>query len=549
MVDSAYYQYSRSKELYKSDNDLKHEGIVILNTAILKENVKDFLGSEVTAIKALRIFHKLNAKIRICNAYNTLGVAANGLENYEQSLKFHSKAEALEKELNKPYLQARSLNNMGVAYLHMKEYGNATKLFRKALRVPNLKAENPRLYAMLLGNLAHGSWKNGDMSEVETLFRKSYKIRDSIGHKAGKIINKIHYGEFSYKMGAKKRGLQNLKEAREMSERTDNFEYLLESLLLLSKLDTVNSAKYLRNYVHINDSLVTEERKIRNKFARISYETDEYIQETKNLNEQKFWIIIISFSSLAIILLIYFLREQRIKNKELLFDREQQLANEHIYKLLLEQQARIEEGRNQERTRISEELHDGILGELFGTRMSLGFLDFNLSERSSVKFKKLVDNLKRIEQDIRRVSHDLRNNLVSDRFNSELSFVKILEEYLERISVDQSFEVTLDYDKNIEWALIEDSIKIHIYRIIQEALQNIIRHSEATLVRVKIQCTKNILVFEIQDNGRGFELGKAREGIGLKNIRSRARKINADLEIESRQGTLIRLKIFIDYEK
>ena len=350
-------------------------------------------------------------------------------------------------------------------------------------------------------------------------------------------------------MGAKETGLQNLKEARQMSKNTDNYEYLLESLLLLSKLDTVHSAEYLRRYVHINGSLVAEERKVQNKFARISYETDEYIQQTKSLTEQKFWIVIISVSLLAIILLIYFLREQRIKNKELLFDREQQLANEHIYTLLLDQQNKIEEGRNQERIRISEELHDGILGELFGTRMGLGFLNIKLSDNSSAKLKKLVDNLKSIEKDIRRVSHDLRNNLVSDKFDSELSFVKIIEEYLEKISSNQNFRVKFEHDKNIEWALIKDSAKIHIYRIVQESIQNIIKHSEATLVYVRIRYKKDILIFEIQDNGKGFTVGKAREGIGLKNIRSRAKKINADVEMRSEKGTLLRLKIFIDYEK
>ena len=157
ILDSAYYQYSRSKKLYESDNDLENEGLIILNMSILKERIKDYMGSEVAAIKALRIFKELDNKTRICTVYNTLGIAANGLQNYNQSLRFHSKAETLEKELNKPYLQARSLNNMGVVYLHMEEYGKATKLFRKALRVPELRSENPRLYAMLLGNLAHSS--------------------------------------------------------------------------------------------------------------------------------------------------------------------------------------------------------------------------------------------------------------------------------------------------------------------------------------------------------------------------------------------------------
>lgn len=549
ILDSAYYHYYRSKELYAADKDLEKEGTLLLNMAILQSSVKDFIGSEVTSIKAIKIFRKLNNKEKLSNVYNNLGVVSNGLQNYYQSLEFHSKAEKLEKELKKPLLRARSQNNKGVVYLDMKLYDKAIALFREALGEPELRRTNPRLYAMLLDNLAYASWKNGETKEIPFLFKKSYRIRDSIGHTAGMIINKIHYGEFSYEMGAKKTALQQLQEAQQLSKKTNNYEYLLESLLLLSKFDTLDGTSYLQDYIKINDSLVSEERKVQNKFARIRYETDEYIQETENLSEQKFWIIMISVSLFAIILLIYFLREQRIKNKELLFDKEQQLANEKIYKLLLDQQNKLEEGRNQERIRISEELHDGILGELFGTRLGLGILDLSLSDEASVQFNKLVNNLKNIESDVRKVSHDLRNRLVEGKFNSELNFINILKDYFEKILKNHEFEIEFKYDKNIEWDLVKDDVKIHIYRIIQESLQNIIKHSEASIVNMEIRYTENILSIKIQDNGKGFKIGKAKAGIGLKNIRSRAKKINADLKIVSEKGTLIILKIFLDYEK
>lgn len=550
VLDSAYFHFYRAKELYVLNKNQEKEAILLLNMAILQNRVKDFIGSEVTSIQALKIFKKLNNnKDNLYRIYNHLGIVSNGLGNYNQSLKFLSQAEKVGKELQNSIFEARSLNNKGVVYLDMKSYNEAQKLFHEALVIPGLKLTNPRLYAMSLDNYAYASWKSGKVEGISSLFEEAYRIRDSIGHTPGKIVNQIHFGEFSYNIGQKSSGIQQLKDAKKLSEKTENYEYLLESLLLLSEMDSINGNNYLSNYIKINDSLVTEERKVQNKFARIRYETDEYIQVSENLSEQKFWIIIFSVSLFAIILLIYFLREQRIKNKELLFDREQQVANERIYQLLLSQQAKLEEGRNQERIRISEELHDGILGELFGTRMGLGILDLSLSDASSLKFKKLINNLKNIEKDIRQVSHELRNNLLSDKFNNESDFVNILDEYLNKISRNQSFKVIFNYDKDIEWALIDDNTKIHLYRIVQEALHNIIKHSEASIVNMEITYNENILSIKIQDNGKGFKIGKAKAGIGLKNIRSRAKKINADLKIVSENGTLIILKIFLDYEK
>ena len=73
--------------------------------------------------------------------------------------------------------------------------------------------------------------------------------------------------------------------------------------------------------------------------------------------------------------MIYIILAQRAKNKELKFAKQQQETNEEIYNLMLSQQDKVDEARALEKKRISEELHDGILGRLFGTRLSLDSLN------------------------------------------------------------------------------------------------------------------------------------------------------------------------------
>ena len=113
---------------------------------------------------------------------------------------------------------------------------------------------------------------------------------------------------------------------------------------MLSKLDKKNSPLYINEYIELNDSLQKQERIIRNKFTRIQFQTDEFITRNKRLNKQNNTILLISGLSLLIGTLLYVIRNQRARNKTLLFEKEQQKANEEIYNLMILQQEKLDEG-------------------------------------------------------------------------------------------------------------------------------------------------------------------------------------------------------------
>ncbi len=181
----------------------------------------------------------------------------------------------------------------------------------------------------------------------------------------------------------------------------------------LSKIEEDSLAvKYYKEYIILNDSLVNNERTIRNKFARIRYETKEIEQRNEQITKERLYLLILSIALILSIFLIYSTISQRAKNKELKLNQLQQEANEEIYNLMLTQQDKIEEGRAQEKMRISEELHDGILGRLFGTRLSLDSLNEN-TDKDTVKNRgEYIKELKAIEQEIRKISHDLNSDFV-----------------------------------------------------------------------------------------------------------------------------------------
>ena len=538
IIDSAYYHYH---EAYKNFKLLKHEyytAKMLYNMGYLQGRLKDYTGSEVLIFDALTIFRKLKKNLSIYNCYNYLGLIYTELEEYDRAIYYNNKAlEYLQKIENKGIYKEGSLNNLGLVYQKLKKYEEAIENYEEALKNKDLKQRYLNFYARLIDNIAYAKFLDGDTINIVTELNKSLKIRDSLKNTSGVVISKRHLAEFYAAQLDTIKAVLFVTEAYDLANKVDNNRDKLESLLLLSKLDKTNASKHLKTYVHLNDSLQIEERKIRNKFTRIRFETDEYIDETEKLNQQKIVISIGAFLTILLLSLAYILKVQRAKNKELVFEREQQKSNEEIFSLMLKQQSKLEEGRLKERHRISEDLHDGVLGKIFGTRLGLGFLKINGDDTAIKKHQFFIDELQNIEKEIRAISHELKSDILS----SKIDFYKIIKSLIAQKSNLGNFEYELSADKDIYWDKISDKIKINLYRILQEALQNTIKYANATQIIIKFEQDNNTLNLYIKDNGLGFNTLEKSKGIGLKNMQSRVQKLNGVFEVNAtiNKGTTI----------
>ena len=327
-----------------------------------------------------------------------------------------------------------------------------------------------------------------DTLGIKNIFREALRIRDSIGDFSGIAINKIQLAEYYAFNKDTLQAIQFAHEAKDLCIRTNNFRDHLASLLILSKLDKNNSNEYTNEYIDLNDKLIKQERTVRNKFARIQFETDEYITQNERLSWEKNLIMIIGIIIILIGSLLYIILDQRSKNIKLKLEKRQQKANEEIYDLMLVQQYKLDEGRRKEKKRISEELHDGVLGKLFGTRLLLSALN-NKSDAVTIKKReKYINDLQAVEEEVRNVSHEL--NKRSEILN--VGYKQVIQDLLENQSKITNFNYEFRYDKKINWEEISGEFKMNMYRIIQEALQNINKYAKAKNVMVEFKLTKNI---------------------------------------------------------
>jgi signal transduction histidine kinase len=312
-------------------------------------------------------------------------------------------------------------------------------------------------------------------------------------------------------------------------------------LKVLSELKEGEDGKaYLNEHIKLSDSLLHVERNVRNKFARIEFETDKIEEANEKMSQQLIWLIVISGGLLITLFFLYIIVKQREKNKELKFEKDQQKANEDIYNLMLLQQDKVDEARASEKKRISKELHDGILGRLFGTRLSLDSFNFSEGKDAISKRATYITELKVIEDDIRKVSHDLSTDFVSGS-----GFMDIVSELIEKQTNAYQLQSHFDFTDDIHWEMVPNKTKINIYRIIQESLQNIYKHANAKMVKISVELKNSVICLLIVDDGDGFNISKSKKGIGIKNINSRVEEVkgNAQFRSEANKGTEVIITI------
>lgn len=413
------------------------------------------------------------------------------------------------------------------------------------MKVSGLSEKDPYLYAMLTDNYAYSKFKSNDYSELPSLFYVSLKIREANNFEEGVITNKIHLSEYYNFTKEFDKSKKFAFEALELAKKRKISGNVLLSLKQLSIVDEKNAVKYTKEYIDLSDSIQNEERKAKDRFARIAYETDEVIQKNTELEVINRSLVFFLIGIGGIFSLLYVVITQKMKNRELAFKQEQQATNQEIYNMMILHQEKVDATSNYEKNRMAQELHDGVLSKMFGTRMNLDSLnDANDEETIAVRHK-YIQELKSIEQEIREISHDL-SSVKGKIINN---FVHIVIELLEEQKKSFTSDLVYSIEKTMSWEKLDNTAKINLYRILQESLQNSNKYANAKTITVSFFQTEENITMKVEDDGIGFDVTKKKKGIGLKNMISRTEESNGIYELISKQGKGTITTVSIPYNK
>jgi signal transduction histidine kinase len=546
--DSAFFCYFKAEKLYLKLNSNYNLAKTLISKANLQFKESDYYNSEITIFKALRVLKENKANDLLYESYNLLGILYNEREEYERALEYHNSALSSITDKSIPLVfqsKASSFNNMGYVYLNLKNYLQAKNYFEKGLKEEHLLQDKPKLYAMLLDNLAYAKFKLGETENLPDQFYQALKIRDSLKITSGIISSKTRLSEYFASKKDTLKAVQYAKQALMLSRSTNRLRSILEALKQMEAVDPENASAYSKEYILINDRLQKAERKMGEKFSRIEFETDEIKVEYINLEGQNKKLLLIFAAFVILAILLYTIKLQKVKQRELLFKQQQQQANAEIYNLLINQQETIEINNIKEKKRVARELHDGVLGRMFGVRINLDSLNKIKDDTGVERRLNYLTELKNIEQDIREISHNL------NREKSELinNFVAIVANLFEEQKKTYSSKLLAHIDPAIKWDFIDNTVKINLYRIIQESLQNCNKYANATKIKVEFKKQNENVVLKISDDGIGFNINRAKKGIGLQNIKTRTIECEGTLEIKSKKGEGTTIIITIPIKK
>ena len=346
------------------------------------------------------------------------------------------------------------------------------------------------------------------------------------------VSSYVHISEYYNSIGNSEQSLHYSNLALSKARESKILTNILIALKQASFVDKTNFYNYSEEYVKLSDSINILERKSKDRLAKIAFETDEIIQEKDDLADENRNLLYFLIGAFGLFGVLYFIRVQRTKTRELLYKQAQQQANEEIFNLMMSQQAVIDESRTQEKEKLARELHDGVLGRMFGLRLSLDSVARKSDLEAQSKRLEIVAELKTIEQDIREISHDL-NREKQVLINN---FVSIVKNLIEEQEQNHEAKVSFYIDSSINWDKLGNAIKINLYRILQECLQNINKYAQAENINIGFVKNDDTIIFKISDDGIGFNVNKKSKGIGTTNMTARTKECNGIIDIDSIVG-------------
>ncbi len=265
-------------------------------------------------------------------------------------------------------------------------------------------------------------------------------------------------------------------------------------------------------------------------------------EENKRLkNQRTFWLLgigsVIIIITLLFALIFYKLRQ---KNLSLKLSQTQLVQSQNLEKIKSDSQVRILnatiDGKESERKQIAETLHDSISALLSSANLHLQATRGLFKGETPVEIDKTQKIIKEASQSIRDLSHTLVSSVLL-KFGLKYAIKEIAEKYSNsQIKVDTRIGETRRYEQNFE---------IKVYNIIQEFVNNILKHSKAEKAMIKIDEADGKLYLRISDDGVGFDKNKVvnKEGLGLNQIDARIQMMQGEFNIDTapKSGTVIKV--------
>lgn len=493
-------------------------------------------------LKATRLYQQLNLKDKQANSFAVYGYQLK-LRDMNSAVMYMQKGMKLAESIKDEFSLSGIYDNYGVLKEMQNQLDSALFFYNKSLKIKEKLKDNPGI-PYSANKIALVKLMQNKPSEAKTLLDYAYKIRSDIKDVYGIAENLNYYGFYFKQINDDKQSISYFNQAIEWSKKHD-FPYLTQdnykelSSVYERNEDFRKALQAFKNHIQVKDSIFNSD--VRNKQSEldIEYETEQkekeiLIQKAK-LAEKNLWILG-GFSLAIIAILLGFLLFSKQKQKTLQLQKENELKDAL---LKIETQNKLQE----QRLRISRDLHDNIGSQLTFIISTIDNLKYGLKNQD----EKIINKLTSLSGFTKETIAELRDTIWAMN-KDEISFedLKIrISNFIENAQIASS---GIDFEFNCQDDFAPISLSsvegINSYRIIQESINNALKHAKATKVSVEVLCQNQFIEIIIKDNGIGFNEATTNLGNGLSNLKKRAKELNGEILVTSQlnEGTIVVLK-------
>lgn len=557
--DSGIYYNQLALELSRQAKDTFYIGVSLLNIGIAYQQMSDpeqalpyYLEGSILIEKSADSKNK-NVQMQMNGALQTL---YNDRAQYDKSISYGKKAMLLAKELNDKPSLSHVLINLSIAYREKGILEEAEKLANEGLGIA-VEQKDKRLESAGLLVVASIWEKEGAYRKILPYAQRSLLLSRESGSADMELASLfaiavcyLQQNEFVKAESFAQEGFV-LSQKNKMKKEESTALRILSRIAYASGKPKEGSQFDLQSEAILGDyvrAILSQQSSNLEK----KYETEKkeitimQLEAEKKIHQfslrQKNIFNAVLLGSLITVFIISLLAYRTYKQKRKL--QEQKITDLEKEKLLLATQS-IVKGQEDERSRLAKDLHDGLGGLLSGVKLQLGAMKGNLilSEEHGRTFNNALGKLDESINEMRRVAHNMMPEALM-----KLGLQQALQDYCDGLSESQSFKINGEF-YGLEKRM-ESSVEIVVYRIVQELLNNVVKHSGAAIILVQVMKHDSNLTITVEDNGKGFNKDEVllMKGTGLKNIQSRVDYLKGQLDIKSTlgKGTSIHIECIID---
>lgn len=517
----AIAHYQKSLEIKRDAKDELGMVDLYINIGVLYTKQYDYSRALSHLYKALEIAKRLKDSYGIFGAYNNIGVLYKSQNKFDEAIKNYIKCLKLQTSMKDEYYISITYQNIGEAYLSLNNLDKALFYFEKGTYVAR-KSQNKESEANNYDGLGKILIEKGEYEKAYQSFEIALKKRQEIQDILGEGYSYMHLADLYYKQAALEKSLRSIKKALVILEKFGEISAISHGYELMAKIyDRKGNYKLAyENNLHfqlLNDSIFNRERdkelaeiqlqhnakSIRDSLHSIQDKKDIIQREEARIAKNTTNYIYLVLSVILVFLIIVLVQRNKIET--------------------IKRQKALE----QERNRISRNLHDDLGAQLSAVRM---FLSSIKNQKDKNRIQETVDNsLGLLDSSI----HELRNimNDIHSSVLQEKGYLVATEILVNKINQLHLIQFSLSHH-NMD-TRFDPEIEHELYRVTQELINNTLKYAHAQNVFIEVLKRDGKLFFMYEDDGKGYDLDTIKRGNGLNNIELRIKSVGGNVAFDT----------------